>query len=505
MSGASFINDQDISIRYQFPWPEFYTFCTVLIAASGILGYLLPGMAMAGKIKADYIPMAPGTAVIFILISIALLFKHISSNLKSWKTTAIVIIVITSLFSILELIGHIIGMDLNFEEAMVPNRGALNNVPIGLMSPATAIAFTFSGISFFILTLTVKNSGDKGYMKHIGGTIAFMVLLISFVFSLAYIYGDPLLYHKATVIPMALTTAIGFLFLSLAILTSFKNIFPVRFLVKASWRNYMLRYILPLSVVAVILGVIAPVLKVPMFNIHPALISAGAALLIILLTVAVATFISQHLGQVFNEYDHHIKQAAKELRESEELYRNLFETMAQGVVYQNAKGEIISANSAAEQILGLSIDQMKGRKSIDPEWKALDRDGNELSGDKHPAMIALNTGKRVENFIQGIYNPMIDDYIWILVNSVPKFKESRERPYQVFSTFLDITARHKAEEMLTQMKKKLEDEVSEKTSELNKRISELESFRDATIDRELRMEELRREIDTLKKQTPKQL
>ena len=35
------------------------------------------------------------------------------------------------------------------------------------------------------------------------------------------------------------------------------------------------------------------------------------------------------------------------LRESEERYRTLFETMAQGVVYQDAEGKIISANPSA--------------------------------------------------------------------------------------------------------------------------------------------------------------
>ena len=52
--------------------------------------------------------------------------------------------------------------------------------------------------------------------------------------------------------------------------------------------------------------------------------------------------------------------AAERLRESEMRYRMLFETMAQGVVYQSRDGQIISANPAAERILGLTIDQMPG-------------------------------------------------------------------------------------------------------------------------------------------------
>lgn len=47
----------------------------------------------------------------------------------------------------------------------------------------------------------------------------------------------------------------------------------------------------------------------------------------------------------------------------------------------------------------------------------------------------------------------------------------------------------------------LELKVSEKTKELNERIEELERFHDATIDREIRMKELRDEIERLKNKT----
>jgi len=53
------------------------------------------------------------------------------------------------------------------------------------------------------------------------------------------------------------------------------------------------------------------------------------------------------------------------LEESEGKYRTLFETMSQGIVYQNADGAIISANPSAQRILGLTLDQMQGRTSID--------------------------------------------------------------------------------------------------------------------------------------------
>ncbi|CAK0760559.1 hypothetical protein CCP4SC76_3320004 [Gammaproteobacteria bacterium] len=47
-------------------------------------------------------------------------------------------------------------------------------------------------------------------------------------------------------------------------------------------------------------------------------------------------------------------------RESEALFHQLFLHMGQGVVIQEADGRIVDANPAAEHILGLNLDQMRG-------------------------------------------------------------------------------------------------------------------------------------------------
>ncbi len=157
----------------------------------------------------------------------------------------------------------------------------------------------------------------------------------------------------------------------------------------------------------------------------------------------------------------HREQANNALKISEEQFRMLYETMAQGVVYQDKDGNILSANSAATEILGLTIDQLQGRTSMDKQWKAINEDGLELPGEKHPAMVALKTGKKIENFIQGIYNPKKKDYVWIIVNSTPLFKENNKKPYQVYSTFLNITERKKAEDLLIGLNKKLANQNEE--------------------------------------------
>ncbi len=138
------------------------------------------------------------------------------------------------------------------------------------------------------------------------------------------------------------------------------------------------------------------------------------------------------------------KRAEEALRQSEEKHRTLFETMAQGVVYQDADGAIVSANPAAERILGLTLDRMTGRTSVDEGWRALREDGTAYPGEEHPAMRALRTGREVRDDIMGVYNPADASYRWISVNAIPQFREGDDRPFQVYTTFEDITSLREA-------------------------------------------------------------
>jgi len=142
------------------------------------------------------------------------------------------------------------------------------------------------------------------------------------------------------------------------------------------------------------------------------------------------------------------KKAENRLQESEARFRLLFETMVQGVVFQSASGEIVMANPAAEHLLGLTREQMQGRTSMDSRWRTISEDGSDLPGQEHPAMIALRTGQEVRNVVLGVFNPQINDYRWINVHAVPQFKDGEQEPYQVYTTFDDVTERKKINEAL---------------------------------------------------------
>lgn len=142
------------------------------------------------------------------------------------------------------------------------------------------------------------------------------------------------------------------------------------------------------------------------------------------------------------------KKNEKALKESEMKYRNLFETMAQGVVFQDSTGHIISMNPAAEKIMGYTLDEIENRTSADPIWQSIHEDNTHFPGETHPSMVALKTGQEIKNVIMGINNPSRGEYTWLNIHAIPEFRNGEEKPYQVYTTFEDITNRKKIEEDL---------------------------------------------------------
>jgi PAS domain S-box-containing protein len=149
------------------------------------------------------------------------------------------------------------------------------------------------------------------------------------------------------------------------------------------------------------------------------------------------------------------KQAEEALHSSEQHYRRLFDTMLQGVVYQDADGKIISMNPAAERILGQTRDEFLGQSSVTVEHNTLREDGSPFPGMEHPAMVALRTGREVRNVVMGVYNPREEQYRWITITAVPLLLPGEERPYQVYTIFDDITERKLREEELRRLNRTL--------------------------------------------------
>ncbi|HEX7555986.1 MAG TPA: PAS domain S-box protein, partial [Leptolinea sp.] len=120
-------------------------------------------------------------------------------------------------------------------------------------------------------------------------------------------------------------------------------------------------------------------------------------------------------------------------------FSDLHKLISQGIVLQDTLGIVTHANPAAEQILGISSDEMVGRPLFDPRWKLIHEDGSELSIDQFPFMLALSSSEPVSGLTIGIFQPQQKKYKWVLVNAVPEFLSGQKKPYQVITTFADFS------------------------------------------------------------------
>src|SRR5437870_30969 len=90
---------------------------------------------------------------------------------------------------------------------------------------------------------------------------------------------------------------------------------------------------------------------------------------------------------------------------SEERYGSVVAALAEGIVFMHADGRLQASNASAERILGLTAEQIAGRTTFDPRWRAIHEDGSPFPGDTHPIAMTLRTGQPYANVIMGVHKP----------------------------------------------------------------------------------------------------
>ncbi len=115
----------------------------------------------------------------------------------------------------------------------------------------------------------------------------------------------------------------------------------------------------------------------------------------------------------------------------------LWAALPAGVVVHGPDGEIVEANRAAGQLLGLSPAQLQGRDPMDPCWRAVREDGQPYPGEDHPAMRTLRSGLALRNETLGVHLPG-GELRWLLVNTEPQ-RDQHGEPAGVVACFSDIT------------------------------------------------------------------
>jgi PAS domain S-box-containing protein len=157
--------------------------------------------------------------------------------------------------------------------------------------------------------------------------------------------------------------------------------------------------------------------------------------------------ISFALEFIESETEH--KNAEKKLKVSEEQYRTLVWKIQVAVLVHGADTKIITCNAKAQELLGLTEDQLLGKTAIDPAWHFYREDKTIMPIEEYPVNHVMATQQVLRNYIIGVHRPNNESDVWCLVNADPVF-DSTNQIIQVIVTFINITNRKKIEEALYQ-------------------------------------------------------
>ncbi len=148
------------------------------------------------------------------------------------------------------------------------------------------------------------------------------------------------------------------------------------------------------------------------------------------------------------------KHAEAMQKASDERYRNLVENVPAAVVVHGPRSEILVANSSASRLLGLSIDQLKGRVAIDPRWRFLRENGDELPLHEYPVNQVLQGRRVIKDVVIGVQRPELDEPVWVMCNGFPALSADGEITEAVIS-FADVTVLKRAEQALQKSEERL--------------------------------------------------
>jgi PAS domain S-box-containing protein len=180
-----------------------------------------------------------------------------------------------------------------------------------------------------------------------------------------------------------------------------------------------------------------------------------------------------------------IQQLSKDLEDLESYTKDLWQSLPLPTCYINPFHVILDANLAAEEFLGWPLSELIGErieklfvaknqvqeiyKKVLKTEKIVNQEGKVLTKKNQEKIVNISASarQRNKNYIIGYYLAFSD------ISELKKLQEG------------------------------LEKKVEERTKELKRRIAELEKFHKFAVGRELKMAELKKEIEKLKEEPKK--
>lgn len=269
-----------------------------------------------------FIPIAPDTAIIFIVLGSLFNLRTKNSHNNFLQNTAIALFGTIAIYTILKILEALINVDLTFSKILLPSTEFLGTIQLKRISPITSLIILLASISGIISYSPVLKNTYKNFSAYLGTA----VLISGFTITTAYTLGTPIFYI-GSFIPVALPTAIGLTFLGAGIvaLTGEKSVIN-RLYTGKTIKSLLIRSFIPIIIVSVLLnGFIHSTLLLTFVN-AGLFASISTIFLIgvtIYISVRLAGQISIHIDTADKERDNARDRLSENLKEKETLIKEL--------------------------------------------------------------------------------------------------------------------------------------------------------------------------------------
>jgi len=284
-------------------------------AALGLLTLLgwATGRGRLMSLGPGLIPMAPNTALAFLVLGSALWLLPGPGGRRRVRWSIAPGVVSVLLIVALRLAEYLAGIDLAVDRwfLQVPAR-SFGLAPVGRMALPTALGFSAAGVALLLLLRTPRGGGGRAV--DLAGSLALLVTSVGLVFVLGYLHNAPLLYGGRW-IPMALNTALGFVLIGQGVVAAAgPGAFPLRLLAGPSVRARLLRVFLPAVAGMVVLVAWATMLIANHAGRPSAALTSAAALVVALIVVGlICARIADRVGGQLDRAEEALRRANDEL------------------------------------------------------------------------------------------------------------------------------------------------------------------------------------------------
>ena len=366
-----------------------------------------------------FIPMAPSTALAFLVLGLALLARRV------WAARAGVrVAVAAGAWAVAGLAVLNLAFPARLDEMLVGAAGSFGPVRLGVMSPLTVGGLLLLAMAIGLLAWRARDASICATLAALMGTIV----------ALGYAYGTPLLYGSAT-IPVALPTGLSLLLLGSAIVAAAgTGVWPLQPLLGPSPRARMLRAFLPATAGLVAFVGLLDARFGNSLGANRVLITGWFAIAGVALVTLLVSRLARRIG---GELD----RAYADRHQAEQRYREVFEQTLAGIV-TTVDGRIVLCNDAFAHMFGYATSQeLVGQPATSLYWEDEDRDR---------VLAALQETGALHNWEFRLRH-RDGRPVWTLSSVTLHAGPGGER--QINSTIIDISERKALEQQLWQAQK----------------------------------------------------